>query len=768
MRLWDVRRRWSAVRLAWLVCFGLFAPQTSLAQGLGQAVVPFASPGTGDGYPTAQTTVAFRYIVCDGEIHIAYSLNPGAVTAGQSYRLAGKAYPAAGAPPQPSTIRFAGTVYSGGKVIGSFGDGLAAQALGMGCFSGQTRKIAKVSDHFAKPPTEAEIASLFNTFRLVVEPAEVLRNGTIESSIRGEQRRQEAAAAETKRKTEQAAADKASEEAEHKVAAERQRQAAQAPAQASTQPSTPSRPAPAMTPAQLQSQAAQQQQAAEAARLKELYAQGDRARAELDARRQREYQANLDAAQAERDRQAAMDGAMVAAAPAIYGAIESVTDAIDQMIEQPKIDNYRRVQEAMKGKCYDANGIPFPKDGEVQLGVTLKSQLTSNDCGPNYEVRLKAYRLVVPQPATLHIRVTGSMWMNADFILWKGDTKIFQIDARATGIIMIPTDETVKVTGGEYKLIVYNAVGSALNKGFTLRVDAVDAQGRVIASAAPVTPAPVAPAQAQARGPATAMQATAPALSGAAASLSVLAPGEHIAGALEASDPLLSVDRRGKQWPVRCYAVPTEAGAAYELRLRKGTGSTNPNVFSIGPFYALGTGDCRNFTPLLNGYVAPTALTVSRFTSGGGAYVLRVWSTLPDFHGDTFDVSLTRAAPGPGYTQLAAGAPAQPTVAPVAAVAPAAPAKADGPPEVAAAYNKLCAPSTRTLSEATCQTMKRDMEQRQVSSVAAELNATYDRFCTGPAPQFSAAACVGIKADMAASTGPAVLKAVRKTSAKKK
>ena len=93
-----------------------------------------------DYYPSAQIEMKYKALACAGDVQIAYHLDRQSVTVGGS-RPEGVV--------APTTVAIDVDVFAGnrnGARVGQFKDAIAGEALGMGCFSGQTKTIGRLRD----------------------------------------------------------------------------------------------------------------------------------------------------------------------------------------------------------------------------------------------------------------------------------------------------------------------------------------------------------------------------------------------------------------------------------------------------------------------------------------------------------------------------------------------------------------------------------------------------------------------------------------------
>lgn len=461
-----------------------FSPDRAFAQSSNQRDinVQFGSPVSGDGYTGGSVGVSYAFLNCFGELHIGYTLAAGSATARGVYLMGGKTYVVDGIPPQPSSIRFAGTVYRGGQVVGSFVDGYAGAYNAKGCISGQTKQVGMMGPWVDKGATQEQITNFLNSLTLKVEPAGPVRDTALEGRLKAEDRARQTAVENLQRQ------EKATAEAK-RVAEERRKAEAAKPVSptptgagggyAPRQTSPSSQPAPRpLTDAQRADKAIESDRVLAQQRL---------------AEQQRVYhQQQLAAAEAERQRQIQMNAAMVQAAPILYGALENVTNSIDQAFAQAKANRWSAAQSNLIGKCRDGaeGNWPIAKDGDLVLGVPMRSELTTADCGDRPDNRYKTFRLMIDEQMRVRIKADGSMWMNATIVLIATKpqkTVVTRYDAPATGIITAGSAIIANLPPGEYHVMIHNAAGAAF-KPFTVLVQKVDAKNRVIATAPPPAP----------------------------------------------------------------------------------------------------------------------------------------------------------------------------------------------------------------------------------------------------------------------------------------
>jgi len=150
------------------------------------AIVNFQAPQRGEsGYAGVTFKVEYMLIGCFGELHLAYSVVPNSVRSSNgSYWLDDRVYQVQPPSTTINAVTLNGTVTLGPVQIGRFGDNFAAQALGFGCFSGQTKKIAMLKDHLPPNPSKAQTQAFIDKLTVYLHAGTVLRSTAAESQIR--------------------------------------------------------------------------------------------------------------------------------------------------------------------------------------------------------------------------------------------------------------------------------------------------------------------------------------------------------------------------------------------------------------------------------------------------------------------------------------------------------------------------------------------------------------------------------------------------------
>lgn len=207
---------------------------------------PRASFPNEKGFTLAEAEVEYAFIPCAGELHIAYSVVPGSVRLRSNlYQFRGKRHDVDVKPPQLSAVSIHFKVSSGVTDYIEFDDAYAAEALGFGCFSGQTRKVGLLSKIIGPKATQQQIDEWANQVTVDARANEALTSADAESQIAADirQARAEAskkeAAADDEQPAETAAAEKSASDERYEAAmrdyrrleAERQRKIAEIEAQ---------------------------------------------------------------------------------------------------------------------------------------------------------------------------------------------------------------------------------------------------------------------------------------------------------------------------------------------------------------------------------------------------------------------------------------------------------------------------------------------------------------------------------------------------------
>lgn len=170
-------KRAGLIAAIWMSVAGgqAFAQSGSLSSDTKVAIIRFDSGNGTRGYFDAYMKMSYKLIVCDGEVHIAYSLIPESVKSDGRYYLNGKEWKTMAPFPTVSSIPFNSSVGDGVRTIGSVGDKFAGKSLGMGCFSGQTKRVALLREVITLPASNENITYFLNSM--------ALRSGNTETAI---------------------------------------------------------------------------------------------------------------------------------------------------------------------------------------------------------------------------------------------------------------------------------------------------------------------------------------------------------------------------------------------------------------------------------------------------------------------------------------------------------------------------------------------------------------------------------------------------------
>lgn len=144
------------------------------------------------GYTNNTFDVEYEFIACSGELHLAYSVVENSVRSKTNTYLLDGSYHKVSAPAaQVENVPLKGEVwvglYSKYDVIGTYADDHAGKALGFGCFSGQTKKIANLKDlktGFGKTPTKEELPKLFESLKVSFVTTDIATSSAAEEEIR--------------------------------------------------------------------------------------------------------------------------------------------------------------------------------------------------------------------------------------------------------------------------------------------------------------------------------------------------------------------------------------------------------------------------------------------------------------------------------------------------------------------------------------------------------------------------------------------------------
>jgi hypothetical protein len=137
----------------------------------------FKPPSQTSGYNLAYIDLRYRFIVCAGEVQVAYSLDRKSLRSQGAYLVVGRAAPEnilnPPLPDAPMTVDLNATVRlgSGARDIAvfEFRDAIAGESLGMGCFDGQTRKVGTVKELFGANVTPPQVKFYLDQMRLTAK-----------------------------------------------------------------------------------------------------------------------------------------------------------------------------------------------------------------------------------------------------------------------------------------------------------------------------------------------------------------------------------------------------------------------------------------------------------------------------------------------------------------------------------------------------------------------------------------------------------------------
>lgn len=183
------------------------------------ATVYFQSAtASSDGYENASIEVAYQLMPCAGDVVISVQRVRGSVKPSQRYWFEGEQVAASAQAPDRPLVRFAGTVFHGGSPIGRFSIE-AGDALGFGCYTGDTQSVARIADFIGPQATDEARRAFINALSINVEHTTApLRNGLVENEIKAERRR--LAAEEARRQQEAKRAAEAEQQAARQAEAE--------------------------------------------------------------------------------------------------------------------------------------------------------------------------------------------------------------------------------------------------------------------------------------------------------------------------------------------------------------------------------------------------------------------------------------------------------------------------------------------------------------------------------------------------------------------
>ena len=126
------------------------------------------------GYKRASIKLNYRFLLCANEIQVAYALDRKSLEHSQDYvdKFVGinpNFITPPSEPPVPITVPLVLKVYlkkPGSPYVATLHDGTAGEALGVGCFTGQTSKIGLVANLIGPKATRPEIKSYLDLLDL--------------------------------------------------------------------------------------------------------------------------------------------------------------------------------------------------------------------------------------------------------------------------------------------------------------------------------------------------------------------------------------------------------------------------------------------------------------------------------------------------------------------------------------------------------------------------------------------------------------------------
>lgn len=153
-----------------------------------------APSGTQKGYSGVKFDIEYQFIVCDREVHIAYSVLPNSARVHNGgiptywwggpdkYRFhkSNLSLPSINSLPLKIVV-WKGDAYS--SALARLSDVQASKALGFGCFTGQSQKVGLLKDHISDTAPE-KIKAVLNAFNASFETSYILTNAAAEDEIR--------------------------------------------------------------------------------------------------------------------------------------------------------------------------------------------------------------------------------------------------------------------------------------------------------------------------------------------------------------------------------------------------------------------------------------------------------------------------------------------------------------------------------------------------------------------------------------------------------
>ena len=139
------------------------------------------------GYGYASVDLKYRFIACDGAVHVAYSLDRASLSVNPNYSAGGINVQSSKAPPpELASIGFHAEVRApfNPTIIAYVDDAFAGESLGYGCFTAQSKEVGKVEKLVGKNATRERIKAYLATLTLtnaIVQPFRPLRNDALEA-----------------------------------------------------------------------------------------------------------------------------------------------------------------------------------------------------------------------------------------------------------------------------------------------------------------------------------------------------------------------------------------------------------------------------------------------------------------------------------------------------------------------------------------------------------------------------------------------------------
>lgn len=193
--------------------------ETGLASARKRETIFFRDPkpSLGEkGYSGNTFDIEYQFIPCMGELHLAYSVVENSVRSKSPTYLLDGAYHKVGEPDSTVlSLPISGEVWMEpyhDRIIGNFADDAAAKALGFGCFSGQTKKIANIGDltnDVGNPATKDELPKILERLRVNFVTTTVATSVGAENEIKA---RIDQNAADEHERSGQAGLDRAAED----------------------------------------------------------------------------------------------------------------------------------------------------------------------------------------------------------------------------------------------------------------------------------------------------------------------------------------------------------------------------------------------------------------------------------------------------------------------------------------------------------------------------------------------------------------------------